>query len=465
MALNPFFLQGSSSEQRLVQELINEQLRIYGVEIIYIPRKFVKKETILKEISSSKFDDNYSIEAYISNYDGYTGQGDILSKFGVNLKDEVTLIISRERFEDFIVPLLNDEGDDNIEHLPRPKEGDLVYFPLGKRLFEIKFVEQEQPFYQLNKLYVYELRCELFEYEDEVINTTVEEVDTKVQNEGYITTLNLIGIGKTATATSVIGSGYIRKVYLNDDGYAYSSTPTVSIAPAPLGGINATAVAITTSYKGSSLFSVKEIILTNSGFGYTSIPKITISGGGGTGAAATCSIEKTENGVIGFNIIDGGEGYKTKPLITISGPGIGETAVGIASLGQNSEIVSISISNPGVGYTQPPTVLIEPPSIISGSGNYALNEIVVGSVSNTKARVKDWDEKTKILKVSNVGIGETVFGFYSGEVVIGTASSARYAISSVEQYNLYDKYSQNKDLQKEANQILDFSESNPFGNY
>jgi len=85
MALNPFFLQGSANEQRLIQELINEQLKIYGVEVTYIPRKFVRKETILKEVSSSKFDDNFALEAYIANYEGYSGSGDILTKFGISL--------------------------------------------------------------------------------------------------------------------------------------------------------------------------------------------------------------------------------------------------------------------------------------------------------------------------------------------------------------------------------------------
>ena len=220
MALNPFFLQGSPNEQRLVQELINEQLRIYGVEVIYIPRKFVRKETIIREVSSSKFDDNFAIEAYINNYDGYTGQGDILSKFGMSLKDEVSLIVSRERFEDFILPFL-DENDPEIEIDSRPREGDLVYFPLGQRLFEVKFVEHENPFYQLGKLYVYELKCELFEYEDEVIDTTIDEIDEQIKDEGYITTLQLIGTGSTASATAIINTGYIRQIFLNNDGYDY----------------------------------------------------------------------------------------------------------------------------------------------------------------------------------------------------------------------------------------------------
>ena len=148
MALNPFFLQGSASEQRLVQELINEQLKIYGVEVTYIPRKIVNKSTIIEEVTTSKFDDNYLLEAYVENFDGYSGQGDLMTKFGVNIKDELTLTISKERFEDFIVPFLEGESDSEIILASRPREGDLVYFPLGQRLFEVKFVEHEQPFYQ-----------------------------------------------------------------------------------------------------------------------------------------------------------------------------------------------------------------------------------------------------------------------------------------------------------------------------
>ena len=141
MALNPFFLQGSGSEQNLIQQLINEQLKIFGVEVSYLPQKFIRKETILREVTASKFDDNFSIEAYVSNFDGYTGSGDILSKFGMNLKDELTLIISKERFEDFIAPFLSDMDQDEIIVSTRPREGDLIYFPLGKRLFEINTFE------------------------------------------------------------------------------------------------------------------------------------------------------------------------------------------------------------------------------------------------------------------------------------------------------------------------------------
>jgi hypothetical protein len=466
MALNPFFLQGSPNEQRLVQELINEQLKMYGVEVVYIPRKFVRKETILKEISSSKFNDNYAIEAYISNYDGYTGQGDILSKFGVSLKDEISLVISRERFEDFIAPFLESENNDEIELFSRPREGDLVYFPLGQRLFEVKFVEHENPFYQLGKLYVYEIKCELFEYEDEVIDTSIDEIDTQVQEEGYITTLSLIGSGSTATAIANIGTGYIREIFLDNDGYGYVNSPTVSISTAPPGGITASAVAITSSFGG--VRSVKEILLINAGAGYTVPPKITISGGGGYGAKATCSIETIQNGILNFTMSNVGSGYKNNPQITITGSvGTGETAVGIASLGTNNQVSAIRIRNPGAGYVTQPTISIAPPSSLAGFGTYIFNEIVTGSNSGIQARVKSWDYDTKILKVSftNIGSDDNNFGFYPGELIVGTASSATYAISTVEQFDLYDKYGENKIIQTEADQIIDFSQSNPFGNF
>ena len=296
MALNPFFLQGTASEQRLVQDLINEHLQFHGVEVTYIPRKYVNRKTIIEEVQTSQFDDNFSIEAYVNNFDGYSGAGDILTKFGVSVRDELTLTISKERFEDFIAPFMagQDDGTDTSE-LPtptRPREGDLVYFPLGQRLFEVKFVEHEDPFYQLGKNYVFQLKCELFEYEDEVIDTTIQEIDTQVQDEGYITTLNLVGAGRTATATAVINgsvnSGYINKIFLNNDGSGYTSVPSIGIATSPTGNIgdNAEAVGFLTTKGGVT--SVEKILITKAGAGYTVAPTITISGGGGTGAAATC---------------------------------------------------------------------------------------------------------------------------------------------------------------------------------
>ena len=183
MVLNPFFQQGSTSEQNLVQSLINEQLQIYGVNVHYMPRKYASSNTIIKEVIESKFDDAYPIEAYVESFDGYGENPTLLSKFGIQATNELTLTISRDRFETYISPLMKNEADVRLS--TRPKEGDLIYFPLGDRLFEIKYVEHEQPFYQLKKNYVYTLRCELFQYEDEVIDTGVDEIDdTLAATEG-----------------------------------------------------------------------------------------------------------------------------------------------------------------------------------------------------------------------------------------------------------------------------------------
>ena len=562
MALNPFFLHGTSSEQRLVQDLINEQLRMYGVEVIYIPRKYVNKKTIIEEVTASRFDDNFAIEAYVNNFEGYSGQGDILTKFGVSLKDELAITISKERFEDFISPFLSglDDGTDTADIIlsSRPREGDLVYFPLGERLFEVKFVEHESPFYQLGKNYVYELKCELFEYEDEIIDTSIKEIDTRVKDDGYIRTLKLIGIGRTATATASIAgfaatTGYINQIFINNDGSGYTSAPTVTISTSPTGNAGDNAVAVGFLTTRARITSLERILLTNAGAGYTVAPTITISGGGGTGAAATCSIETTSSGVLRFVITDGGIGYGTAPMVTVnhssvgaaatagigvggtvnvltitnagtgytgaptvtvSSPGVevGTTAVitatisaggvtaltitnagtgytvaptltignedsiksfpsgratGISSIGfvgSDSVVKSIYVSNPGSGYLSVPTVTIADPEIITGIGTYLFNEVIIGSRSKTRARVKDWDKDNNILKISNVGIGVTQLGFFPGETVTGTVSGASYSIENTG-ISTANKYNQNDEIEEEADLILDFTESNPFGGY
>ena len=423
MALNPFFLQGSQGEQRLVQSLINEQLKIYGVEVTYIPRKFVRKQTIIKEVQSSAFDDNFLLEAYLNTYEGYSGQGDIMTKFGVSLRDEVTLTISRERFEDFISPFL--EADEDYELASRPREGDIIFFPLGERLFEVKFVEHEEPFYQLGKNYVYQLKCELFEYEDEVIDTGIDAIDSQLEDLGYISTLQLIGSGTTATANAqlnVAGKGYIREIILNDDGSGYSSTPNVAISTAPFaaGNVNATAVAITTQRAG--IFSIERILLTNAGLGYTEAPLVTISGGGGVGAAATAAVEQTNFGIVDFTITNNGVGYAATPTVSIVGTSTSPAAAEVNLLADNT-ISDILLKNAGIGYTVTPTVTIANPSLISGVGNFARGEVVKGMSSGIEARVKEWDTDTRILKISNVGIGTTQAAFIPGETIQATEST------------------------------------------
>ena len=476
MALNPFFLQGSQSEQRLVQDLINEQLKIYGVEVKYLPRRIVNKDSIFTEIQSSRFGDNFSIEAYVNTFDGYGGAGDIMTKFGMSLKDELIVTISKERFEDFISPFLESLPDDEIEVTSRPSEGDLIYFPLGNRIFEIKFVEHEKPFYQLGKNYTYELRCELFELEDEIggwnqLSTTTEEIDDALIDQGYITSLKLISIGSTATLGVTTASGYIRKIFLNEDGYDYDKVPTVAIGTAPAGGTDATAVAITTSINGVN--SVKEILLTNAGAGYTVAPTVTIvsateviKGVGlttyGVGAAATALVVTDSSGIRNVSITNPGDGYPTAPTLFFGTPTSGiNTATGRVVVSTGNTVTQVLISDAGLGYDSTTGVAtVSQPPVITGIGTFKFNEVVTGSVSNATGRVKSWNVTTNTLK-----LGTTNGTFVSGDIITGATSSASYTIDFVESAEFADKYDKGDEIETEADAIIDFSEGNPFGTF
>ena len=471
MPINPFFLQGSQGEQRLVQDIINEQLRMYGIEVLYLPRKIVKTDNIFREVESSGFSDNYAIEAYVNTYEGYTGAGDIMTKFGMSLKDDLVVTISKERFEDFIVPFLSQMPDSEINVDNRPREGDLIYFPLGKRIFEVKFVEHEKPFYQLGKNYVYELQCELFELEDEMggwdqLSTTSEEIDDTLSSFGYMTELQLISVGSTATLGVTTSTGYIRNIILNQDGYDYNQVPTVAISTAPVGGTNASAVAITTSING--IYSVKEILLINAGSGYIDTPTVTIISATdgetsyGVGAAATANLVKNSAGIRNVSIASSGAGYPTDPIITFQSPssGVG-TASGRVFVNAAGFVTSILIADAGIGYDNTTGfATISPPPVLAGVGTYIFNEVVDGSKSGAKGRVKSWDSVNNVLT-----LGATNGTFISGDVAIGSTSSAKYSVDYVESAEFTDKYDKSDEIETEADQILDFSESNPFGTF
>jgi len=470
MALNPFFLQGSKSEQNLVQQLINEQLRMYGVEVVYMPRNYIGTSKILRENVVAKFDDAYPIEAYVLNYQGFGGAGDILTKFGVQAKDELSLIISKERYETYVSPYLIDDPD--IKVGTRPCEGDLIYFPLTDTIYEIKFVEHEVEFYQLNKTYVYELRCEVFEYEDEIINTGVDELDDNFLARGYSVKLTLVGIGSTATAITSLRSGSISDIYVNTNGINYTSTPIVAITTSPDSGGNASGRAVIKTNSQTGKYYVDEVLITNPGFGYTIPPTIRFIGGGGSGAAATAGIS-TLNSVGIITITSGGSNYVTAPIVTFTGGvGVGTSATAVAFI-TSGVVTSIVLSNAGFGYTQVPTITISSPAGI-GTGNFTPLETVAGSASSVTALVKNWDYDTKILHVSNVTgkftVGEVIVGSASTLLYPGIEYTGSYVIASIEESHdldteFIDIYNQNEEFEQQGDLILDFDELNPFGEY
>jgi len=471
MALNPFFQQGSSGEQSLVQSLINEQLRMYGVDIHYMPRKYLTEKSILKEVVQSKFDDAYPIEAYIDNFDGYDDMPSTLSKFGIQATNEVTLIISRERFETYISPLMKNES--NVKLSTRPKEGDLIYFPLGDRLFEIKYVEHEKPFYQLRENYVYKLTCELFRYEDEVIDTGVEEIDDTLGGiegadgeeiligSGGTQKLTLVGTASQATASVGIINGGIQQIFLTNRGKGFTFAPRVAISSAPSGGLTGIAtskllsgVAIEGNISDSKKSVVQFVDLVNPGFGYTSNPTIQVIGDG-TGVAAT---SKIENGVVGIvTITSGGSGYTTSPTITFTGLST-VSAAATAIVSAAGTISAIHIRNAGVGYTVTPTISIASPGS-SGSGNYSFNETITGGTSGATARIRTWDAVTNELEIYNI-----TGTFVRGETITGSSSGASHLIRLIDLTNFDDAgFGDNDEFELQADAILDFSENNPFG--
>lgn len=178
MPTNPYLRQGIRSEQRLHENLIIEALQIYGQDCYYLPRSIVNRDTILNEDVESKFSSAFKLEMYVANVDGFEGDGQFLSKFGLEVRDQVKLVVARKRWDDLV-------GRFKVTQEVRPAEGDLIYFPLVNGLFEIKFVVGDAPFYQLNNLPIYELTCEMFEYSHDVIDTGIDAIDDIGRDEAY----------------------------------------------------------------------------------------------------------------------------------------------------------------------------------------------------------------------------------------------------------------------------------------
>ena len=456
--LNPFFHNDSKIEQGLLQDLINEAIKIYGIDVFYLPRFYLTKKKVIREVIESEFTNAYPLEAYLETYDGYEGAGTLLTKFGIQPMNDLTLTISKERFETYIAPLI--QNLPNIELSTRPKEGDLIYFPLGDRIFEIKFVEHEQPFYQLGKTYVYKLNCELFRYQNEVIATGIDPVDNTIINEGFIQTYVMVGAGSSASATANIVNGGVRFVTMLNRGYDYTSAPDVKFSSAPSIGQTATGVAdmiggiVDLCGPNPDKFRVQAVNIINSGFGYTVAPSVIFNGGGGKDASALATIG---DGVIqNVNIINGGSGYVG--VVTVSFVGIASLPAEGRAVIENGSIKSIVLSNTGYGYTQTPSVVISSP-IFVGVGTYQYNEIVVGSATSYTARVRSWDAASKLLQVAN-----PTGTFAQDEIVLGTESGAQYKVE-ISSYgdNITDEYASNIDIQEESDKILDFSVKNPFG--
>jgi len=191
MARNPNFRQKVKSEQNLYEDIIIESMKIYGQDVYYLPRTIVNENTILGEDVASSFTTSYKIEMYLENTEGFEGEGDLFTKFGVEIRDEATFIVARKRWSQTVA------SSSNAITVLRPKEGDLIWLTLSNKLFEIMHVEHESPFYQLSNLPTYKMRCQLFEYSGEDLDTGIADVNSIQSDFGYRVSLTMDSDGTT----------------------------------------------------------------------------------------------------------------------------------------------------------------------------------------------------------------------------------------------------------------------------
>ena len=196
---------------------------MFGTDVFYIPRTMLRDKT-LGEVIYSEFNQSYMIEMLLVNVEGFGSPVDFISKFGVRISDEIKFILSRRRWEQSLVPALN------LTITQRPNEGDLIYYPLTGNAYEIKFVEREQPFYQLGKNYFYEITAEIYEQGSDEFDTGIEEIDAIELDHSVMTTLNLSDLRSTATATTTLDNGTVNNIPISGGGSGYRSAPNVTLS-------------------------------------------------------------------------------------------------------------------------------------------------------------------------------------------------------------------------------------------
>ena len=440
MARNTYFTNGTRNEQFLQQNLTEEFIKMFGMDILYCPREIMLTDGIFNEEVIGQFNDSYIIEAYMENFDGFQGGGDLLTKFGVAQTDEITMVVSAQRFTDLISQFLLLDKDYKAPE--RPQEGDLIYLPLTSNYFEIKFVEHEEPFYQLGKGYVYKLRAELFEYSDEqgdVFDNDDEMVDYGYTVKHYYLTTN----GITATGDAVISNGSLTNIFITENGTSYNETPTITIT-------------------GDGQDAAASAFMAN----------ITISGGSPTKSAVIRSTVK-DGQIRSVDIVDGGENYdEDRAVLNITEPDSGGvkatlvptftngvlTAINILSGGSGYKSVKlIDITNSGSGYTNATVTFTAAPAGLTGT--FQVPEQVTGGTTGATAQMVEWDAQEGFIKLKS-----PTGTFVVGELIMGATSGATIVLDNKnEQATADPKYSESVTFESLGDDIIDFSESNPFG--
>ena len=358
----PTYYQGDSGEQGLYQDLVDEQIKLFGSDIYYLPRTILQDNT-LDEVRYSKYQEQFQVEMLLQNVTGFGDNSEFVSKFGLRITDEVIFRVSTRRWDEVVAqynPTLTTDS--------RPNEGDLLYFPLTKDIYEIKFVEKEQPFFQFGKIQFYSITAEIYEVGSDDFDTGVEEID--VIEQTFDNAIKLFmdpgGSGDFTVGEEVVGDEFLAK--------------------------------------------------------------------------ATASI--TGDAVTSITITDGGSHYKvaTPPTVTITGDGSGATAT--ATVSSTGIVNGILVTSGGSGYSSAPTVTID------------------YSPKDNRAEVKSWDSATRALEVIN-----RTGTFTTAEVITGLTSGAKWSPETFDTLNNTSAaaYDQNREIEDAADDIIDWTEGNPFG--
>ena len=365
----PTYYSGHSGEQNLVQDLVDEQIKLFGSDVYYIPRIALQDST-LDEIRYSKYQEQFQIEMILQNVMGFGDNAEFISKFGLRITDEIIFRVSTRRWDEEVAA-----NNPTLEIDSRPNEGDLLFFPLTEDIYEIKFVGKEEPFFQFGKIQFYAITAEIYEVGQDDFDTGVAAIDSVEQlfDNAIKLVMDPGGTGDFTVGEEVVGDEFLAKA-------------TSIIGGDPINGGPVTGITIT---DGGAHYKV------------ATPPTVTITGGGGSGATATATV--SSSGIVnGITISSGGSGYTSSPIVTI---------------------------------------------------DY--------SPKDNRAEVKSWDSTTRSLQVIN-----RTGTFTTAEVITGLTSGARWSPETFDTLNNSNSsYDQNREIEDDADNIVDWTEGNPFGEF
>jgi len=456
---------GINTEQNLVQDLVDEQIKLFGSDVFYIPRVHLKDKS-LGEIVQSEFNQSYMIEMFLVNVEGFGAGAEFVSKFGLRITDEITFVVSRRRWEQSANPALNLAVDG------RPNEGDLIYFPMTEDLYEIKYVERENPFFQLGKQYFYTLTAELYEQGADKFDTGIDEVDDIEREFSNITTLNLTPSTRVqATGTVTVNAGgEITGATITTAGTGYSLPPSVTIN----GGVNSSGGIIETTIADGGVVTLSVI---NGGTGYESdtthadFPTITID-------APPLDVQfiPDEHVVIGGFIQQGGGRSWSSANNVVTVTALGSFDPNFATTTQKKYFYW-KFEDKRICYVY--TYNGTDPTTVAGhfyydaaNVQYVINTYTETTTSGsqatmydldsaTVAEVADWNGVTYTLEVMN-----RTGNFIDGDTIRGVESNALYTLGDFSTIdNESTEWDQNAAIEDGADELIDWGETNPFGEF